>query len=438
MKRINHLILILLTILLSGSPIGAAEWRDSLVVSLLTAWPGSEVYELCGHSALRIRDAADPQACDSVWNYGLFDFNTPNFVGRFVRGETDYMVGGYPTAWFLPEYAAAGRRVLEQELNLTQDEAHRLRALLRTESLPQNRVYRYNYVRDNCATRITARLTDAVGGKIHFPDSIKYGTFRNEMRAFHRTYPWYQFGIDLALGSGLDRDLRPDEEMFVPVVMSERYAGATMPDGRRLVTVTRELLPDSGHASLPSTPWWMAPWFVFGCISLIVAACCIYMIMHKRIQPWLYIVWFSILGIAGCVVTYLVFASSHEATSPNILISWLNPLQFLTWIGLVWASWRPLSRVMAWYDIIVPGILLIIWPLQPQSANPAIFAPMAATLVMAVTYAICDYKQSYNNKKNKKNAQDSNHRAVRTGGAGVSGTGRGAGRQATARGRNRS
>lgn len=436
-----------MTILLIGLPVRGAEGRDSLVVSLLTAWPGSEVYELCGHSAMRIRNVSNPAACDSVWNYGIFSFDQPNFVGRFVSGQTDYMVVGYPMAFFLPEYAEAGRRVLEQDLNLTQDEAYRLRALLRTESLPENRTYRYNYVRDNCATRITSRLSDAVDGRIHFPDSIQYGTFRKEMRAFHHDYPWYQFGIDLALGSGLDQDLHPDDEMFVPMVMARRYAAAVMADGRRLVVNSRELLPDSGHASLPPTPWWMTPLFILGVISLIIIVFSIAMIAGAPIwvrKTWktIYACWFGLLGIAGSIITYLVFVSTHEATSPNMLILWLSPLQLIACIGLFWAPWRPISRIMAWYNIIVVGILLIIWPLQPQSANPAVFAPMAATFMLALTYAICDTKQSYNNKDNKdnkkKNAQVSNRRVTGSGRAGVSGNGRRAGRQASSRGGNRS
>ena len=104
----------------------ATQKRDSIVVSLLTAWPGPEVYQLCGHSAIRIRGAE----VDSVWNYGVFDFDEPNFVYRFVKGETDYMLVCYPTMWFMPEYLSEGRKVLEQDLNLTQDEAWKLRSLL--------------------------------------------------------------------------------------------------------------------------------------------------------------------------------------------------------------------------------------------------------------------------------------------------------------------
>ena len=118
---------------------------DSLTVSLVTCWPGEEIYELCGHEAIRVRGMGR----DSVWNYGIFDFREPNFVYRFVKGETDYMVAGYPFEWFLPEYVAGGRKVVEQDLDLTQEEARRVLAMLQNGALPQNRRYRYNYVKNN-------------------------------------------------------------------------------------------------------------------------------------------------------------------------------------------------------------------------------------------------------------------------------------------------
>jgi len=60
---------------------------DSLRVSFITCYPGPEIYELYGHEAIRIRS----NTMDSVWNFGIFDFREPNFVYRFVKGETDYM-----------------------------------------------------------------------------------------------------------------------------------------------------------------------------------------------------------------------------------------------------------------------------------------------------------------------------------------------------------
>ncbi len=381
-----------LVILFLAFPTVATQKRDSIVVSLLTAWPGPEVYQLCGHSAIRIRGAE----VDSVWNYGVFDFDEPNFVYRFVKGETDYMLVGYPTMWFMPEYLSEGRKVLEQDLNLTQDEAWKLRSLLQTEALPQNRTYRYNYVKDNCATRITDRLAQATDARLIFPDTIAYGTFRREMRAFHRDYPWYQFGIDLALGSGLDRELRANEEMFVPTVMSDRYAQATLSDGRRLVSDTRQLMPDSGHATLPATPWYLTPNFWSAICFILMAAFSVFMAWKRRILRWLYCLWFAIIGLGGCIIAFLVFASDHEATSPNMLLLWLNPLQLIMAVCVWWPRAHWPVNIMAWYNIVVLGILLIIWPFQLQSANPAFFPLMGATLALSIVYAILDYKQSYN------------------------------------------
>lgn len=381
-----------LVILFLAFPSVATQKRDSIVVSLLTAWPGPEVYQLCGHSAIRIRGAE----VDSVWNYGVFDFDEPNFVYRFVKGETDYMLVGYPTMWFMPEYLTEGRKVLEQDLNLTQDEAWKLRSLLQTEALPQNRTYRYNYVKDNCATRITDRLAQAADARLIFPDTIAYGTFRREMRAFHRDYPWYQFGIDLALGSGLDRELRANEEMFVPTVMSDRYAGAMLSDGRRLVSDTRQLMPDSGHATLPATPWYLTPNFWSAICFILMAAFSVFMAWKRRILRWLYCLWFAIIGLGGCIIAFLVFASDHEATSPNMLLLWLNPLQLIVAVCVWWPRAHWPVNIMAWYNIVVLGILLIIWPFQLQSANTAFFPLMGATLALSIVYAILDYKQSYN------------------------------------------
>lgn len=421
----------LLTILLCVTASAAGTKRDSLIVSLLTAGPGSEVYELCGHSALRTRSAH----MDSVWNYGVFDFNKPNFIYRFVKGETDYILAGYPYRYFEQEYAISSRWLIEQELNLTQEEAWRLLRKLRNEAQPDSCTYRYNYVKDNCATRITDRLSETLGQRILFPDTIGYGTFRDEMRVFHADYPWYQFGIDLALGTGIDYRLSPDEEMFVPVVMARRYATASIEDGRPLVRNEREILPDTGHASLPPTPWYLTPLFISSLLLITSVTLAIYMAVRKKLFPIIYTLWFGLFGIAGCVITFLVFISTHEATNPNMLILWLNPLQLLHAVFVWWRKTRTIANLVAWYNIIVLGVLLIVWPFQAQSANPAFFPLMGATMVLAVAYAILNTGNSFNNK-NESHAQGSVYGTGRTGRT-HGGKSAGSRRKTPARSRNR-
>lgn len=364
------------------------ERRDSVVVSLLTCWPGSEIYELCGHEAIRVRGYADGHQLDSVWNYGVFDFNTPNFAYRYVKGETDYMLGAYPFYYFLPEYQRGGRKVLEQDLNFTPQEAKRFLGMLREEARPENRVYRYNYVRDNCATRIVDRVDSVAGGRVAYPDHVRYGTFRRQMRHYHSAYPWYQFGIDIALGSGIDVPISGREEMFVPMDMAERVQGAHFPDGRQLVSDTRILNAGVENASLPPTPWYLTPLFICGLWFLLSLGACVVMARTNRIWRWLYCLWYGLVGLAGCLVAFLVFVSVHEATSPNVLLLWLNPLQLLMIPGVLSRRMKILALAMAWYDIISLGVLLIVWPFQMQSANPAFFPLMGSTLALAATYAI--------------------------------------------------
>ena len=364
-------------------PEGPAE-ADTVTISLLTCGPGREIFELCGHEAVRVRYAS---GADTVWNYGLFSFEQPNFVYRFVKGETDYMAGCYPTRYFLPEYVASGRWIVEQDLNLTPALRDTLLRLLRRDVLPENRVYRYNYVRDNCATRIVDRLEEAAGETILIPDTIKYGTWRKEMRAYHADYPWYQFGIDLALGGGLDRPLRSREEMFVPMEMMDKLENARWHSGEPVVKATRILNEGRRDATLPPTPFWLTPlfwsWIVF--LSAVILA--VVMIRRKRVIRWPYALWFGLTGIAGCVIAFLVFISEHEATTPNLLLLWLNPLQLLIPAFIYCRRmWRLPARIVLWYDTIVLTVLLIVWPFQMQSANQAFFPLMATSLLLSAIY----------------------------------------------------
>lgn len=371
----------------------ALSWQAGaeITVSLITCYPGSEIYELCGHSAIRVRG----EEVDSVWNYGIFDFNQPNFVYRFVKGETDYRGASYPFRWFMPEYVETGRKVVEQDLNFTPEEAREMLAVLRKSVKPENAVYRYNYIKDNCSTRILNHMDSATQEKIIYPDSVRYGTFRDEMRAYHVNYPWYQFGIDIALGSGLDEKIGSREEMFVPVEMMRNVASAHFSDGRPLVKATRVLNPGREDAVLAPTLWWLSPIFWAWLLTLIIGAVVAMNIVTGRLYMPVYAAWFFILGLAGCLVSFLVFISVHESTSPNLLIFWLNPFQFLFVIGMWMKKLKPIAIVMSWYNIVAVGVLLIIYPFVKQSFNPAFFPLMLSTVGLAASYAINKSKSSY-------------------------------------------
>ena len=61
-------------------PANAGDYR----VSLVTCYPGQIVYELYGHTAIRIQHGG----MDKAYNFGMFSFSKPNFIYRFVKGRT--------------------------------------------------------------------------------------------------------------------------------------------------------------------------------------------------------------------------------------------------------------------------------------------------------------------------------------------------------------
>ncbi len=371
------------------SPATTDSTADSTArISLLTAAPGKEVYQLEGHSGLRMQY----DGIDVVANWGLFDFNTPNFVYRFVKGETDYCVGLWPYGYFIAEYASEHRRVIEQELNLTQEQARKLIDLVNTAVKPENRTYRYNYVLDNCATRPIAFIEKATGTTIQFPaaaeDLDKEVTFRDVMTRFHRNYPWYQFGIDMALGSGIDYPIDIRQSGFAPVVLEEIAAKATIGnDSIPLVKSTTILVDGTPEGPiLPPTPWYLTPMTIMWVVCAICLAVAVTAARQHRMMRGFLTAFFLIMGIAGTVIAFLVLISSHEATTPNWIILWMNPLCFI--VPLI-IYMRGMSKVLRYYMIVnlfliaVYGITCAFGVQVPNKA----FLPLALSdIIMSLSY----------------------------------------------------
>ncbi|MCM1521883.1 MAG: DUF4105 domain-containing protein [Muribaculaceae bacterium] len=367
---------------------GSLLAAPSVEVSLLTASEGADIYQLEGHTALRFK--IDDMR-DFTVNWGVFDFNSPGFVYRFVKGETDYMAAAVPTKLFLDQYRLEGRTVTEQTLNLDTLQVERLIRLVDENLLPQNRVYRYNYVLDNCATRPLAMIEAAVGDTLRLTAPAvsreERSTFRRAMRHYHRNYPWYQFGIDLALGSGIDREIPDRASAFAPVMLQDMLAGATLPSGLPAVKETRLVVgsPDTPSAVRGSTPVHLTPLF-WGWVVFAIAFT-VTVLQARGYLRWARIfdtVWFTILGLTGLLLTFLIFVSVHEATSPNWLYLWLNPLCF---IGAVTPWLKSGKRLQFCYQSVNFALLIvlaIIFVIGVQVPNAAFVPLISATALRAI------------------------------------------------------
>lgn len=360
------------------------------IISLLTAHAGPEIYQLEGHSALRI---VEPGGADYVVNWGLFDFDAPNFVYRFVKGETDYMAGECPTPYFLALYAREGRKVVEQVLDLSPEEAREAVNLIRDNLRPENRVYRYNYVVDNCATRPLAIVERAIGDTLTLvepPLPVETRkSFRNAMRHYHENYPWYQFGIDLALGSNIDKKIDRRAMAFSPEALEQMMAGGRHPSGRPIVRETRVIVDSpASSAILSPTPFLFTPLFwsiIVLFFSIIASISQLYrrdLTLFARLFDTVY---FSLAGLAGLTLTFLIFISIHEAASPNWLYLWLNPACFAGAV-LVWSKrWKKLLKSYQFVNFALLIVLAIALCCGVQSPNPAFIPLIAADAVRALS-----------------------------------------------------
>lgn len=382
-------IYIYLAILLGFCAEAKASQPDSVSVSLVTIYPGSEIYELYGHTELRVTD----EHGDLFFNYGLFDFDAPRFVYRFVKGETDYKCGAIPAAFALRGYD--GRRVVEQRLNLSQAHARKVRDMLYENVRPENATYRYKFVSDNCATRPRDIIEQALGDSLVYrhPRHTDKLTYRDMMHRYNANYSWSRFGIDLALGCDLDTAITYRQQMFAPVVLMDAMANAQvrLPDGSEapLVSATETLVEGSEQGLvLPPTPWYATPLFVALAllalaIAVGVADCC-----RRKVCRWFDTLVFVAYGLCGCVIFFLVFVSTHECTSPNFNALWLHPAYFalavLPWVPKVEKALLALHFInLAW--LIVAASLLATGALH-QELLLSFYVLMAVPVVRSFSY----------------------------------------------------
>ena len=298
---------------------------DNVEFGLVTCSPHEEVYSLYGHTAIRYRELITGR--DLMFNYGVFNFNTPYFVPRFVFGKTDYELGVTSTKAFCKYYQRWGSQVSEQVLNLTAEEKSRLMHALSENLRPENRIYRYNFFYDNCSTRPRDMIERNLEGKIVYDERQDFSpSYREMVHDMVSHHPWAQMGNDLLLGVKADMKTTRKEQEFLPCNLQYDFDHAQIySDGEyRPLVKQRRILVDAGvqmiEKEFPLSPTDCA-------ILLLLITLSIFMAEWRLRHHW---VWFDAilmltLGVAGCIIV-LMFFSEHPTTSTNLQVLLLNPL----------------------------------------------------------------------------------------------------------------
>ena len=334
---------------------------EHLQVSLLTVMPRSDhVYTVYGHTALRLYDPS--QQLDEVFNWGTFDFETPNFLYRFVRGETDYLLSTANYARFLFTYQMENSTVVEQILDLSTEGKEILMEKLFINLQPENRIYRYNFLFDNCTTRVRDLIEQSSSGLV-YPAQEEETTFRKLIHSCTKPYPWMTFGIDLLVGADADLLLSVRQELFLPVKLEAALdATPVVVSSKQVLTAVPE--PDVKHE------FWKSP-LIVGCFILLIYIVIAITGRWKRrpLKGW-FAPLFFIAGAAGCLLAF-VAVSYHPCTWPNWNLLWLHPLHLIGFAGCFFKKPR---RWVRWYHAANAVILLGVlagWYWIPQGLNPA-------------------------------------------------------------------
>jgi len=379
--------LLIVCILLSFSRLDAQQVTigDSAVVSLITCSPGEEVYSKFGHTAIRVKDKINN--VDVVFNYGIFSFETEHFYYKFIKGETDYQLGIYETNFFLPEYAERNSMVWEQVLNLTSAEKKNLVATLLENYEPQNRIYRYNFVFDNCSTRPRDKITSSVDGYIRYHQTSEPTTFRRWVGDYVGTDTWLKFGIDLIFGIDADAVASQKESQFLPEVLMSDFQEAEIVtlDGksRKLVEKSATVLVDKKHVETTTSifDFLLKPLAVSLFLLILGVLITLLDIKYKKHNKIFDSILLFITGIAGVIAFYLMVFSTHPLVASNLNILWINPLNMIV-AFLIWI--KPLRKILFVCGILNLGLLaatLITFSLSIQSFNLAAF-PIIVLLML--------------------------------------------------------
>lgn len=291
-------------------------------VSILTCSPGKEVYSMYGHNALRLKY---DDGRDYVFNYGTFDFQTPNFTLKFIKGKLPYRLSVNYFPEFLSEYSYSQRSVSEQVLALDSFQVMRLTALLEENMKPENREYLYDFFYDNCATRIYVIVQKSLEGTINWGKKTQENvTFRTRIKEYQKFFPWTDFGIDIIMGLPADQILSIEEEMFLPDYVQIHFEHASR-DQKPLIAREQKLLEFHRPVSLSWQQKVLSPLYVFIAILIFEVLIFFGKIHNEKFTKYYDSTWFILLLLVGLLILFMWFFTNHAPVKNNLNVLWTLP-----------------------------------------------------------------------------------------------------------------
>jgi hypothetical protein len=375
---IFKIILLFFAVLFSSTAKTFAQ-QDSchFQISLLTVMPGEELYSTFGHSALRITDTVTHQ--DFVYNYGTFNFDDPDFYTKFVRGKLKFYLSPDNFDSFVLENQQENRGITEQILNLSCAQKRNIISLLEQNMMAANRFYKYDFLFDNCTTRLRDLIQKGTDSTVHFGRALdKEVTFRDLIHEYlnYGDKQWSKLGIDLLLGANTDAVATPYQVMFLPDYLMKTVDSSTI-NSQPLVT-DKHSLYKVNHSVIEKNNL-THPFFLFLCLFVLVA----FLSFSKNsfIEKSLAALdgfLFFIIGFLGILMLFMWFGTDHVQCRNNYNILWAWPTNIVA--AFYVHSKKNWARIYFLIYSISIIIVLLMSGFFPQQLNLSII-PILAILI---------------------------------------------------------
>jgi len=347
-------------------------------ISLLTCAPADELYATFGHTAIRLTDSTSQN--DFVFNYGTFNFEEPDFYTKFMRGKLNYYLSVAPYNDFVVEYIEDKRTIYEQELHLNCDQKQLIIAALQKNMQGGNRYYKYDFLFDNCTTRVRDIIFNSIPAA-HVPNPITpEGTTCRDMLYVYLDRggkPWSKLGIDIVLGSKIDKKVDIRQSMFLPEYLMKGLDSAVLSNNTHLAGYHRVLLnetaPDTSLGK--NDPLYIA-------IALALLMITFSFLPYKWAGPVLKITDSFLLyttGLLGILIVFMWLGTDHTACANNYNLLWALPTNFIA-AFMIWKK-RTITRQYFLCAAILTGLVLILWFILPQHFNIALLPLVAAGFI---------------------------------------------------------
>jgi hypothetical protein len=353
---------------------------SELSVYLMTMGQGDLVWERYGHNAIGIRNRRTN--ADVVFNWGLFSFEDPGFISRFLFGEMMYWMGGQDAASTLAQYRMENRTVEVQELNLSPAQRLALLSFIQHNAQEENKFYRYDYFLDNCSTRVRDALDGILGGALKSAtDSVITSTsYRWHAKRLMAEDRLTVVGIDIGLGRPTDRPISQWEEMFIPMKVRDRVRELRVPDdsGRLvpLVMSERVVFQAQRTPEREAPPNLILP---LGLIGLLLGGGLYAAKRRARAAVPLAVVVAIVLGVLGSALLFLRLFTKHVAAYGNTNLFVYNPIWILVLLALPFMRRSPQVQRAVFILATIAGALTafgVVAPFLP-GLNQGSFAVIA-------------------------------------------------------------